>query len=587
MKEKTMSNTLETDDKGFAEQFNITGSDFQRLKKTISSKHGKRFKNNPHKPKKHKENDDIHFKGDNLDFPRVTQTLSMESNYGGGNIPNPLTINEDDDIVMDDDWEHLFLKSQTLSDNLSTSNACWNSPAEEVHAIVDSSKTLNSENCLQENNNESDEDDNLALQIAEDLSTRKKLIIIDRTLYYYNNQFFEQLREYDAQRLIFSLYKEKVRKGNTVSLVKNVSLLLMLTAKYKLDEFPSNERIIVFKNGTLDIRNNKFRKNSPNDFAVSGLGINYQPDNYEMPNTERFLRTIADGDSDLYKLLLQVIGYILSNDMRAKSFFYLEGVGNAGKSRFCDLIASFFPTTGANKVARIALQDLGKQFSLGNLVHAKLNISEDLPDTPLSPTTVSRIKMLSDANRLEAEAKYVQAFSFRPQCKLLFASNHPLRLKEYDEAFANRVVYIPFLKAIPKEKQDKFILEKMQNELPALFNNALKAYKELVINRYVWAGSDKFTPNIICKTPPSVDKEVVLKHFVSCCCEFDENSITSIKDLQVAYNAFCYENSYQPVVGDRFSREIFPVLPDVVERVKISNQKRGFKGIRLRSNDVF
>lgn len=304
-----------------------------------------------------------------------------------------------------------------------------------------------------------------------------------------------------------------------------------------------------------------------------------------MPWTQHFLETIADGDDDLYELMLQVIGYILSNDVKAKSFFYLEGVGDAGKSRFCDLIASFFPVSGANKVARIALQDLGGKFALGNLVNAKLNISEDLPDSPLTPTTVSRIKMISDANPLEAEAKYIQPFSFRPLCKLLFASNHPLRLREYDAAFVNRVVYIPFLHPIPKEKQDKYILEKMQRELPALFNHAFKAYRRLVSRGYAWAGADRFKPNISTVTSGiSIDKELILKRFVRECCDFSDNFTTATSDLQTAYEQFCRKYTYLPIQGDRFSRELSVVLPDTVARIKIGNQKRGFKGIRLKAS---
>lgn len=199
--------------------------------------------------------------------------------------------------------------------------------------------------------------------------------------------------------------------------------------------------------------------------------------------------------------------------------------------------------------------------------------------------------MLSDSNRLEAEAKYVQPFSFRPICKLLFASNHPLRLKEYDEAFMNRVVYIPFMHAIPKHKQDKNILEKMQRELPMLFNHAFDAYKRLVANGYVWAGADKFKPPIaIVGSGITINKEQSLKHFVDVCCIFQNSSITSTADLQAEYGKFCHEKGYTPVMGDRFSRELLTVLPETVTRTKIGNQRRGFKGIRLKKmyeDDVF
>lgn len=236
-----------------------------------------------------------------------------------------------------------------------------------------------------------------------------------------------------------------------------------------------------------------------------------------------------------------------------------------------------------NKVSRIALQDLGGKFALGNLVNAKLNISEDLPDSPLSATTISRIKMISDSNMLEGEAKYVQPFSFRPVCKMLFASNHPLRIKEPDEAFSNRVVYIPFKNPIPKDKQDRQILAKMQGELPALFNHALQAYQRLVENNYQWAGAEKFKPDIVvANSSLAEDRVAVLRRFLRDCCEFAADATTPTSDLQTAYEKFCHQNTLLPIVGDRFSRELATVLPMSVTRVKIGNQKRGFKGIRLR-----
>ena len=190
--------------------------------------------------------------------------------------------------------------------------------------------------------------------------------------------------------------------------------------------------------------------------------------------------------------------------------------------------------------------------------------------------------MLSDGNRLEAEAKYVQAFSFRPTCKLLFASNHPLRLKEYDEAFINRVVYLPFLNAIPKHKQDRNILGKMQGELPALFNHAFAAYKRLVANGYSWAGEEKFKPRIeVVGTGISYSKENVIREFVAQCCVINQEAVTASADLQEAYNTYCFKYNYSPILGDRFSRELMAVLPENVTRTKIGNQKRGFKGIKL------
>lgn len=421
-----------------------------------------------------------------------------------------------------------------------------------------------------------------ALRIAEDFVSNNHLLIVGEALYIYRDGFYQPLSGDSLKRELLKKYREEIGKSNANSVLNGAAQLLRLCTQKVLEEFPDNPNIIVFKNGTLDLKENRFVKHSPKFLANSSLAIDFRLHEKYMPNTKQFLETIANGDYELYELMLQVIGYILSNDLRAKSFFYLEGVGDAGKSKFCDLIASFFPKEGNNKVARVALQDLGGKFSLGNLANTRLNISEDLPDAPLSPTTVSRIKMISDSNRLEAEAKYVQAYSFKPVCKMLFASNHPLRLKEYDEAFVNRVVYIPFMHPIPKHKQDRDILSKMQGELPALFNHALKAYLRLVESNYAWAGADRFKPEILISAPrTSVDNYAILREFVETCCVLDQSSVTSSNDLKIAYEYFCQARRYLPIKGDRFSRELNAVLPDTVERTKIGNQKRGFRGIRL------
>lgn len=421
-----------------------------------------------------------------------------------------------------------------------------------------------------------------SLRIARDFISKEKLILVENDIYWFNGIYYRRLPERELQNVIFQRYDTELSRGNSLAVLSNAAKLVAFCIEKHLDEFPQYPNLVVFENGTLELDTKRFRRHSYNDYVNSALGIRYNPNRMDMPITKMFLETIANGDTDLYELMLQVIGYILSNDTKAKAFFYLEGVGNAGKSRFCDLVASFFPTSGPNKVARIALQDLGGKFSLGNIVNAKLNISEDLPNKPLSATTISKIKMLSDGNRQEAEAKYLQKFCFKPTCKFLFASNHPLKLKEYDQAFVNRVVYIPFLYAVPREKQDRNILEKMQNELPALFNHALAAYKRLVASGYAWAGAEKFRPRIeIANVGIIANKIAELREFVDKYCSFQEDYITATSDLQEAYFDFCQKYNCKPILGDRFSRELMEVLPETVERIKIGNQRRGFKGIKV------
>lgn len=122
----------------------------------------------------------------------------------------------------------------------------------------------------------------------------------------------------------------------------------------------------------------------------------------------------------------------------------------------------------------------------------------------------------------------------------------------------------------------------MQAELPALFNHAIEAYRRLVADGYQWAGSDKFKPSVEIITAGNVfNKMNELRSFVEKCCNFEQDYITTSSELQEAYLLFCQRYNYSPILGDRFSRELIEVLPETVTRVKIGNQRRGFKGIRI------
>lgn len=93
-----------------------------------------------------------------------------------------------------------------------------------------------------------------------------------------------------------------------------------------------------------------------------------------------------------------------------------------------------------------------------------------------------------------------------------------------------------------------------------------------------------FKPRIsVVRSGISYDKEKILRQFVNICCMFQEDFIIPTAELQYAYQEFCCEKNYVPIMGDRFARELLTVLPDTVERVKIGNQKRGFKGIKVKS----
>jgi len=419
--------------------------------------------------------------------------------------------------------------------------------------------------------------------LAQDLLKNKNLLFDKKSLYLYNGIIFVRLSPNEVERLIFKTYHKEIDVSNKLSVIKNTSHYLRHLAE-EIDEFPMNPDIIVFPNGTLEVESGRFRNNSPSDKANFVVAFEYDPSRFDMPVIEKFLKRICSGDDVLYERHLQLFGYVLSNDMRGKSFIYLQGPSHTGKSKFCDLLSLLFPE---DFIDTLDIQGFGDKFALGSLASKRLLIADDMSDTPIPPSAVSKIKQLTGSERIGGEEKYIPRFQFRPQSKMIFSSNAPLKLKVYDQAFVNRVVHFPFEHIIPQEEWDTDIVKKMKPEIPALFNHAFAAYKRLKDSNYIWAGADRFVPEIvIADSSVSIDKKQAIRWFVSNCCELVNDAIASVEDLQAAYNFFCNQNDYQPVVGDRFSREFISVMsfeyPGMIERIKIGNQQRGYRGIRLK-----
>ena len=313
----------------------------------------------------------------------------------------------------------------------------------------------------------------------------------------------------------------------------------------------------------------------------------YDRYNTYCPNFERYLESVSGGDPDIEELMLQTHGYIASCSMDAKSFFLFIGEGDTGKSLTIGLDTMFFPN---DFVSTIELQALGDKFSTGNLANMRLNVGGDLPNKPLTPDVVKHVKGITGNDMMTAEKKFVQPFSFKPTCKLVFATNHPLVLQQRDDQFCERLVVIPFDNKIPKNKQDHDLLNKLRDELPAIFNMILEAFLRLRDNNYEFRKvvdlSDYVSVPLSESSSVSHLEEAVTS-FVEAYYEItgDSGDFISIKQLYADFNAYYVNKCNLSVNQDKFSKA-FRQLFDKSEsngyprKFQSNANGRGYQGIR-------
>lgn len=426
-----------------------------------------------------------------------------------------------------------------------------------------------------------------AYELAQELMRRVNFIIVCSAIYMFNGIVYELLDNETLDRLILKELREPISEIGRPEIISAIRAFVKKEPKLVIDDPTIDPNYIVFRNGRLDLRTMEFADNDPLVFQTSYLNFNYDRYNTHCPNFEKYLESVSGGDPDIKELMLQTHGYIASCSMDAKSFFLFIGEGDTGKSLTIGLDTMFFPN---DFVSTIELQALGDKFSTGNLANVRLNVGGDLPNKPLTPDVVKHVKGITGNDMMTAEKKFVQPFSFKPTCKLVFATNHPLVLQQRDDQFCERLVVIPFDNKIPKDRQDHDLLNKLRDELPAIFNMVLEAFLRLRNNNFEFkkvVNLSNYVAIPLSESGSVSHLEEAVDDFVSIHYEItgDSDDFVSIKQLYAEFNAYYLQHYNLNTNQDKFSKA-FRQLFDKSEtngyprKYQSNAHGRGYQGIR-------
>lgn len=426
-----------------------------------------------------------------------------------------------------------------------------------------------------------------AYELAQELMRRVNFIIVCSAINMFNGIVYELLDNETLDRLILKELREPIAEIGRPEIISAIRAFVKKEPKLVIDDPTIDPNYIVFRNGRLDIRTMEFADNDPLVFQTSYLNFNYDRYNTHCPNFEKYLESVSGGDPDIKELMLQTHGYIASCSMDAKSFFLFIGEGDTGKSLTIGLDTMFFPN---DFVSTIELQALGDKFSTGNLANVRLNVGGDLPNKPLTPDVVKHVKGITGNDMMTAEKKFVQPFSFKPTCKLVFATNHPLVLQQRDDQFCERLVVIPFDNKIPKDRQDHDLLNKLRDELPAIFDMILEAFLRLRNNNFEFkkvVNLSNYVAIPLSESGSVSHLEEAVDDFVSIHYEItgDSGDFVSIKQLYAEFNAYYLQHYNLNTNQDKFSKA-FRQLFDKSEtngyprKYQSNAHGRGYQGIR-------
>ena len=343
----------------------------------------------------------------------------------------------------------------------------------------------------------------------------------------------------------------------------------------------TTRRKMNFHNGYLNIDTMEFQEHDKD------LGFRYVlPYDYDKtakaPTFEKMLDQVTGGDKDTQKVLLEYMGYCLSNDACwAQKVLVLDGTGANGKSTFMDLVKKL---AGKGNYSSLTMEDINKSEYNRQMLDGKLfNVSEETPTKSLVNNSI--FKSLATGGEVQVRSPYKEPYFIRNSAKLIFSCNELPSSSDNSYGFYRRLIIVPFTQKFTKDIPgfDPHIDIKLEKELAGIFNMAMEGYHRLVKQkRFTEAKKVEQTLEDY-----RIENDSVLRWFkdnvvIHTNGGFEEN-FAPIQDLYMGYKLETESEGEKAVTMIKFAKTLAMLIPGYEERCtrKTINHKRtrGLQGI--------
>jgi putative DNA primase/helicase len=305
------------------------------------------------------------------------------------------------------------------------------------------------------------------------------------------------------------------------------------------------------KNGTIDLRTGELLPHRCEDFLTKIVPIEYDA-NAGCPSFQRFLNETFPGEG-LVGYLSRFAGYCLTGMTSEQSWWMFHGVTASGKSTLLNVLRGLLgPYALSLPENYFLVTKNSSDFATANLAGVRLaTCSETNEGRRLD---VARIKNLTGEEMISAALKYENFFNFKPECKLILATNHAPRVPDTDESVWRRVKVVPFEVTVPQEKRNANLSDQLlEKEGPGILRLA-------VLGCQSWLVTKRLDEPAVVRA--AVNKyrceEDVVRNFLDECFvrENDTSAKVSRKRLWGEYLHWAEQNGLRRMTSTRLSREL-------------------------------
>ena len=424
---------------------------------------------------------------------------------------------------------------------------------------------------------------NKKIKIPEIVNTflkKRVFCTVNGEIYENRNTYFSHVRPENVAKTIRKYLPEDVAFNISTGALAEINRQMLSNESFEIPEEQLNHPFLLkVQNGVVDVKTGQMVSANDvvflyqhsfrfNDHASLNVGSAF----YE------FLETSLDL-KEKKELLLQILGYILSDITVAKKAFFFLGPPDSGKSVILALVEK---VVGMDNTTSIPFNTLGSRFNRACLASSRVNICTELDSSKMK--NIDAFKAITSNERIMGEHKGKEPFEFTVRTKLLSAGNVMPALPELvgSDAILRRMVILRFTRST--SEKDPELLEKLWEERDTIFSLAIKELASLCKNGYTFIQpQDSMTyfqeMQACCR---SVDD------FISDRCELTPDAQIHFVELWEEFCGYCDENGYDRLISKLQFGQKIAALPGITRTRFRRNCKplRGYRGIRIKEHII-
>ncbi len=312
--------------------------------------------------------------------------------------------------------------------------------------------------------------------------------------------------------------------------------------------FDTHPMLLGVKNGVIDLEKGGLRRHWREDFLTKQVDIEYDPV-ASCPKFHQFLNETLPAPG-LIDYMSRFAGLCLTGVTNEQAWWMFYGPTQTGKSTFLTILRALLgPYALALPENFFLASKSSTDFATANLQGIRLATCVETNEGKL--LDVAKVKSLTGQDAISAALKYQNYFEFRPQMKLVLATNHPPRIPQTDASIWRRTKVVPFNITVPEERRIVDLADQLvHDEGPGILRWAVLGCQAWLSNRLV-------EPECVKSAVSQYQNaENVVRNFVSERLVFDTGARTRRREVYTKYSEWSKESDQRPMSAKRFATEL-------------------------------